>query len=129
MDPNSTTQPSSPMPFLLGIVGAAVGAILGGFLFQLALTQGIYMLALPGAIIGLACGYASRIRSVPLAAICGCIAACLGVYLQWKHFDFVDGEDTILYLIQNAHRLPVSTLFMYVLGVVFAAWFGLGRKQ
>ncbi|MFN3189577.1 MAG: hypothetical protein ACE361_03555 [Aureliella sp.] len=129
MDPNSATQPWSPVPFLLGLGGAVVGAVLGGFLFHLALTQGIYMLALPGAVVGLTCGYASRIRSFALAGICAIIAACLGIYLQWAYFDFVNGEDTILYLLKHAHQLPVSTLLMFALGVVFAGWFGLGRPR
>ncbi|MEM8734156.1 MAG: hypothetical protein AAGG44_08035 [Planctomycetota bacterium] len=128
MDSNAP-QAFSPTPYLLGIGGAVVGTILGGFLFHLALTQGIYMLALPGAIIGLSCGYASRIRSIALAVVCALIAACTGVYLQWAYFDFVNGEDTIIYLLTHAHQLPVSTLFMYFLGIVFAGWFGLGRPR
>lgn len=120
---------SAALPYVRGIVGAIVGAGIGGVLFHFALSWGIYMLALPGAVIGLTSGSLSRIRSIPLAVFCACLAACLAIYLQWSYFDFPNGEDTILYLLQNAPNLPFQTQLMFVLAVVFAFWFGLGRPK
>ena len=130
--PNNSGGPgpkSAALPYVLGIVGAVVGALIGGVLFHLALRWGIYMLALPGAVIGLTSGSLSKIRSIPLAVFCACLAACLAIYLQWRYFDFPNGEDTILYLLQNALNLPFQTQLMFVIGVLFAFWFGLGRQK
>jgi Ca2+/Na+ antiporter len=128
-EPSASDPKSVALPYLRGIFGAIVGAVVGGILFHLALGWGIYMLALPGAVLGLTSGSLSRIRSIPLAVFCACLAACLAIYLQWRYFDFPNGEDTIVYLLQNARSLPFQTQLMFVLGVVFAFWFGLGRPK
>ena len=74
-------ETNSSRPVALGVVGALVGAVLGAFLFHLAYRNGLYMLALPGAAIGLSCGFASRIRSVPLGIVCGVVSLLTNLYL------------------------------------------------
>ncbi len=113
---------------LRGLVGALVGGAVGYFLFAWMLKQGYYALALPGALVGLACGYASGIRSVPLAAICGVLTLPLLLFLEWQFRAFVV-DDSLGYFLTHLHRLTPVTLVMMALGVVFAVWFGLGRNR
>lgn len=112
------------VPIALGIVGAIIGAVLGGFLFQLAYGQGFYMLALPGALIGIGCGMMSRRTSVALAIFCALLAAVVTMYLEWTCYD-----ESFNDFISTLDGLPQMTWIMLVLGVLFAGWFGLGREN
>lgn len=113
---------------LRGLVGAAIGAVVGYFIFSWMLRQGFYALAFPGALVGLGCGYASQIRSTPLAAICGLITLPLLLLLEWKFRAFVV-DDSLNYFVTHIHQLSSVTHLMLLLGVVFAIWFGLGRNR
>jgi hypothetical protein len=113
---------------LRGLLGAAVGGVIGYFLFAFLVRQGFYALAMPGALLGLACGYASGIRSLPLAAISGAAAFLLQILLEWKFFPFV-ADESLTYFLTHLHHLRPATLMMMALGVLFAIWFGLGRQR
>ena len=128
----STAQPAnekhdlqkSYLPYGLGMLGAIIGAVLGGYLFLLALDQGYYMLALPGALIGIGCGLMSRRTSIVLGVFCMLLAAGVTLYLEWCRFDETFGE-----FISTLDALPQTTFVMYGLGVLFAGWFGYGRSN
>lgn len=109
-----------------GLLGMVVGGVAGFFLFQWLVRQGFYGLAIPGAVMGLACGYLSRVHSPVLAAACGIGATLLLPFAEWKLFPFV-ADDSFGYFLTHLHQLKPLTLIMLALGIVFAAWFGLGR--
>jgi hypothetical protein len=113
---------------LRGVLGLIVGAVAGYFVFHWLVGQGFYALALPGAMMGLACGYASRIRSPLLAVLCGLTAAVLLVVFEWKELPFI-ADRSLAYFLAHLHQLKSFTLIMLALGIVFASWFGLGRAK
>ncbi|MDX1930923.1 MAG: hypothetical protein SFV81_30640 [Pirellulaceae bacterium] len=111
-----------------GLIGMLVGGVAGFFLFQWLVSQGFYGLAIPGAVMGLACGYASRIHSPVLAVACAIGAILLLPFAEWKVLPFV-ADDSFSYFLAHMHQLKPLTWIMFALGVVFAAWFGLGRPK
>lgn len=122
MNDNEQTQ-NSILPLVLGVAGGIIGAILGAVLFRLAYSQGYYMLALPGALIGILCGLLSRRTSIVLAIYCAALAAGVTLYLEWGRYD-----ETFNEFIATVGSLPQMTFVMFGLGVLFAGWFGFGRK-
>ncbi len=112
----------------LGIAGAGIGAIIGFMLFFVMTKQGLYALALPGAAVGLTCGWLSGGRSTLLGLICCVIAAALGLVIEWKFRPFkADGSFT--YFVLHLHQLNSRTWIMLILGAVFGFWFGIGRSR
>lgn len=111
-----------------GVLGLAAGAIAGFYLFQWLAQQGFYALAIYGALMGLTCSFASRIYAPALAVICGVTAAGVLFVAEWKVLPFA-ADDSFAYFISHFHRKSIVQLAMFALGVVFAAWFGLGRAH
>jgi len=113
---------------LRGVLGMIVGAVAGYFVFVWLVDQGFYALVLPGATLGLGCGYASRIRSPWLAAIGGVGAALLLIFCEWKVFPFV-ADGSLSYFVAHLHQLRGLTLIFLLLGILAGAWFSLGRPK
>jgi hypothetical protein len=113
---------------LLGLVGAGVGGLLGYFAFGWVARQGLYAVALPGALLGLGCGWLMRERSLPLSVICGAGALGLGIFSEWRFMPFI-ADGSFPYFIAHLHLLPPIQLIMLSLGGVLGFWFSLGRKR
>ncbi len=111
-----------------GLLGLVVGAVAGYFAFGWLVSQGFYALALPGALMGLAGGYASRVYSPLLGIISGIASVPLLLYCEWSQFPFI-ADGSFNYFVTHVHQLRAFTWLMLVLGVVFAAWFALGRPK
>ena len=112
--------------WLLGIVGGIVGGAIGYFAFSLIVGQGFYAIVLPGALLGLGCGYLSGIRSNALGVVCGLVALLLGFFTEWRFFPFIK-DGSFSYFITHVHNLKSVTLIMIALGGFFGFWFGMGR--
>ena len=113
---------------VLGIVGALLGAAIGGWLYVAALRQGFYMIALPGAAIGIGCGLLSRQRSVGLGVFCGLLATIASLWLEWYTRPFI-GDESFGYFIAHLHLLTFVSKIMIAIGIIFAVWFGIGRQR
>jgi hypothetical protein len=113
---------------LVGLLGAAVGAVLGYFAFSLALQQGFYALMLPGGLIGLGGGLLVKDRSVLRATICGALAVCVGLFSEWRLRPFI-ADPSLGYFLTHLHELRGLTLLMLAGGTAFAAWLSLGRQR
>ena len=68
----------------LGVLGAMLGAVVGFFLFQFLTQQGLYLIVLPGALVGWGCAYAARSRSFVLAVIAIVVAIPATIVCEWK---------------------------------------------
>ena len=68
----------------LGILGAVLGAVVGFFLFQFLTQQGLYLIVLPGALVGLGCGFAAGSRSFVFAIIAVVVAIPATIVCEWK---------------------------------------------
>ncbi len=107
---------SQAAPLLLGLVGAALGGTAGFFLFGWILQQGIYVVILPGWLLGVGAGRLSQGESKALPAICAVLALPVGLLAEWWHMPFVDDASLTYFL---AHARPM-TWIMVGLGCVFA---------
>jgi hypothetical protein len=112
---------------LLGLIGTALGGVLGCFGFLWIAKQGFYALALPGALMGLGCGLLVRRRSMALAVACGVLAVSVGVYCEWRFAPFIK-DASLGFFLKHVFELRPITQIMIVLGGVFAFWFALGSK-
>ena len=116
----------NPMNWFLGIAGAIVGGALGYFAFFLLARQGLYALVLPGALLGLGCGFLSGIKSFALGLACGLAALLLGFFTEWRFAPFI-ADGGLKYFITHVHNLKSMTLIMIAVGGLFGFWFGIGR--
>jgi hypothetical protein len=87
-----TSTKSDAIVIARGMAGAAIGAIVGWFAFGWLVSQGLYGLALPGALLGLGCGLISGGVSTVNAVLCAILATVLGIVLEWRHLPFKDDE-------------------------------------
>jgi hypothetical membrane protein len=113
---------------MLGLAGAVVGGVIGFFVFQWALRQGFYLLALPGMLVGLGGSLLIRRRSMALAIVCGVLAVLLGIFSEWKCLPFT-ADDSLGYFLSHLGDLRAMTLIMLVLGGFCGFYFALGRRQ
>ncbi len=112
--------------WLLGVVGGIVGGAIGYFAFFLIARQGFYAIVLPGALLGLGCGFLSGIQSNALGVVCGLVALLLGFFTEWRFAPFIV-DDSFAYFITHVHDLKSITLIMIALGGFCGFWFGKGR--
>ncbi len=101
--------------WLLGIVGGIVGGAIGYFVFFLIARQGFYAIVLPGALLGLGCGFLSGIQSNALGVVCGLVALLLGFFTEWRFAPFIV-DDSFAYFITHVHNLKSITLIMIAAG-------------
>lgn len=122
----SSSGPSQAVVLLRGVFGMAIGAVVGYGLYRILLPYGLYALAIPGAIMGLGCGFASRVYSPRLGLISGLAAIPVTLISEWWHFPFVD-DGSLSYFLGHLTQLKTGTWILGILGILLAAWFGLGR--
>ena len=113
----------------LGVFGALLGAVVSFFLFQFLTRRGLSFLVLPGALVGLGCGFAARSRSFALAIIAVAIAIPTAIACEWKTDRYLcDDGETLMGMVEYTSRmvelrgwkLPV---FVGLNGLI-AFWFG-----
>lgn len=114
------------LDLLLGLVGAAIGAVAGYYLCIWIARQGFYGIMLPGACVGWGCGALSGHRSVLLGVICGVLGLAAGIYTEWRMFPFA-ADEHLSYFLAHLHQLKGLTQILILFGTACAAWFGLGR--
>jgi hypothetical protein len=122
-------QRSSPWAAIArGILGGAVGGALGYFAFDWMLTRGYYALVLPGSLVGLGCGLASRRKLIGLGALSAVAALAIGALADWN--SLAEPSPTFLEhlatLLRPNRRIPA---FLILASVVISFYFGLGRDR
>ena len=101
---------------VLAVAGAAAGAVLGYFGFCWLLRQGLYALALPGALVGLGAG-AFKPSSKALCIVTGVVALAAGLFTEWRTAPF-SADDSLVYFLAHVYQLRPMTLIMIAIGVV-----------
>lgn len=112
--------------WLLGFVGGAAGAALGYYLFFLITRQGFYAMVLPGALVGLGCGFLSGMKSNALGIVCGIFALLLGLVIEWRFAPFA-ADKSFSFFLSHLHSLKPMTLILISIGALMGYWFGKGR--
>jgi hypothetical protein len=100
--------------------GAVAGGIVGYFAFFWIADQGLYALALPGALLGLGAGVV-RNRSLLVAIVCGLAATALGLLAEWRFAPFI-ANDGLGYFLAHVHQLKPITLIMVIVGGLLGFW-------
>lgn len=116
------------VPFLRGLLGAAVGGAVGYFVYTWILTQGLYAMIIPGAALGYGFAMLSRQSSPVYGVACAILAIGLGLFAEWKTFPFID-DGSFQYLLNNVHEILPIHLIMIALGGLIAFWSGRGRAS
>jgi hypothetical protein len=118
-------RPISPATLALGLVGGAVGGVVGYFAFFWIARQGFYAIVLPPALLGLCAGLGARRRSIVLASISALAGLALGLFIEWKFAPFVvDGS--LRYFVTHLHALRPLTILMIALGTILSYRLALG---
>lgn len=115
------------LPILRGLAGAVIGGIAGFYTYQWLNSQGWYALALPGVMLGGACGLFSQVRSVPLAIACTILGFFLSLFCEWWFWPFEADESFVYFVTHMYHIDSTVTWILIVLGTLIAGWFGYGR--
>jgi hypothetical protein len=108
---------------LLGLVGAAIGGVLGFYTFRWLEHQGFYGLAIPGSFLGLGCGLLAQHRSPLRGALCAVAALGLSLFTEWK-FHAWQNDSSFTYMLQHVQDLSPVTLLMMAIATIVAFWVG-----
>lgn len=112
--------------WLLGLIGAIGGGVVGYLAFGWISDQGFYAGALPGALIGIGCGLLVRNESVVRGVLCGVAGVAWGFFCEWSQFPFAKDE-SLGFFLGHLHKLSSITLLLIGLGGFLSYWFGRGQ--
>jgi hypothetical protein len=112
-------SPNVAKNYVLGIVGAAVGGLVGYFAYVWIVKQGFYAPLVPPAAVGFGAGIAARRRLIPLGVFCAIAGLALGLFVEWDIFPFND-DQSFTYFITHVHRLTPLTLILLAVGAFFS---------
>lgn len=121
-------QPVTAIHWLRAIGGALIGAALGFVCFYFMEKNGLYAMALPGALIGMFAGRLSGVRSNAIGVLCALIGATASIFIEWKFFPFI-ADDSLPYFVAHLHEVKSTSLILMAIGTAFAFWFGRGRER
>ncbi len=108
---------------LLGLVGAAIGGVVGFYTFGWLENHGFYGLAIPGAFLGLGCGLLARHRSTPRGVFCAFAALGLSLFTEWKFHHFLE-DTSFTFMLRHVQDLSPVTLLMMGIATIVAFWVG-----
>lgn len=113
--------------WVLGLVGAVVGGVLGYFLFMWIAGYGFYAIVLPGALVGIGCGALSGRKSTGLGIACAILGLAAGIFSEWRFAPFALDESLVFFL-KHFHENGPVTLVLIAIGGICAFYFGRGRE-
>jgi hypothetical protein len=108
---------------LLGLIGAAIGGVVGFYTFGWLYDHGFYGLAIPGSLLGLGCGLLARHRSTARGVVCGAAALALSLFTEWWFRPFV-ADRSITYMLRHVQELSPVTWLMTAIATVVGFWIG-----
>ena len=125
--PANGRQPGSGDP--LAVIRGIGGAVIGFGVFTLLATYfGLYAIALPGALVGLICGYCTQRRSPVLGIVCAGIAAATMILAEWWNFPLIK-DKSLGFFLQNLRDLHALFWLSLLLGGGLAFWLGMGNER
>jgi len=111
--------------FVPGLVGGALGGLLGYSIVSWISRQGYYAPVIPGALTGLACGFFSCVSSNLRGFLCTILAASIGLFSQWKVLmRRVETDGSFLDFLAHLHTEEPIPLIMLGLGTFLGYWWG-----
>ena len=122
----SAASGHSGMILLRGLLQALVGGAVGYVVFRWLLGLGLYLLPLPGAVLGVAAGLGKG-RSIPLAVASGVLALLVGILTQWDYSPFPH-DPGLWYFVTHLNQLPIRAMLSILLGAFLGFWLPFHRK-
>ena len=114
---------SKALPWVLGLIGAIAGGIVGFYGFGWFYRYGFYAMILPGALLGAGCGLLAGTRSHLRGALCAAAALALSLYTEWAFFPFI-ADGSFGYFLRHIPDLRPVSLLMIALGTFAGFYFG-----
>jgi hypothetical protein len=111
------------MDFIPGLIGAAMGGVVGYFIYKLGLRQNLKAGVVPGALVGLGSGLLSSRPSQARGLICGLGALAIGVFAEWWNFPF-EKDESLGFFLAHVHHLPFLVIVMIGLGTFLGYYWG-----
>jgi hypothetical protein len=111
-----------------GAIGAILGALAGAALFVGLSKIGLYTLIAPGALAGIGAAWMSRVHSPLVGAISLVVGAVATVLSEWSQFPFI-ADNSLIYFVQNLHKLRSMALLLGGIGILAAFYFGKGHDD
>jgi len=126
--PSPSPQPQEPtwaeaLAVPLGLLGAIVGGLLGGYVVKLAYASNLYAIPLIGLTVGygtILCARRGRSIILTVLAILVCLAASL--LTEWK-FLYRFRDPSLSYFISHITSLPGFKLLCHGAAAAIAGWF------
>ncbi len=113
--------PNPTLAIVRGLIGMAVGGVLGVVGFNWIVRQGFYAIILPGMLAGAGCRVLAPRRLLILSIVCAVFSVILGLYAEWQAFPFTR-DNSLMYFITHIHQLKPITLILIGLGGFFGFW-------
>jgi hypothetical protein len=114
---------SRAVSWILGLIGAVGGGVVGFYGFAWFARHGFYAMILPGGLLGAGCGALAGTKSQLRGILCAAAALALSVYSEWAIFPFV-ADDSFGYFLRHVQDLSPVKLLMMALGTFAAYYFG-----
>ena len=111
---------------VLTVCCAMAGSLLGCAGFEQLLAYGVYALALPGGLAGLAAGI-PRSRNPIVPVLCGILATAAGVLTE-HHFAPFYAEHSLAYFLRHLLDLRPLTLVSMLVGGLIGFWVPFRRR-
>jgi hypothetical protein len=108
---------------LLGLIGAAIGGVVGFYAFGWLIERGFYGLVIPGAFLGLGCSLLARHTSTARGIMCAVAAVGLSLYTEWYFRQFV-ADPSLQYFLLHVKDLSAVTFLMTGFGALIAFFLG-----
>jgi hypothetical protein len=119
------TAKNQAVNWLLGLLGAAGGGLIGLLIFHWLIHHQLYGMVIPGAALGAGGGALFRKRSLAFGVVCAILAVGLGIFAEW----WAVLDVTFGYLLTHLNQLDTITMIMIAVGAVCAFWFGQGWER
>ena len=113
--------------WILVLVGAIAGGLVGLFGFLWIARQGFYMLALPGGLLGVGASLFPN-RSTIICVVCGLAGLAVGLLAEWQYAPFIK-DGSLGYFLTHVHQLRPITLVMLIAGAVIGFWVPFSRRK
>ncbi len=109
-----------------GLLGAAIGAVAGWFVYFWLLDQGYDGLMIPGALVGFGFSTLAGRSGWYYGLVCGVIGLLLMLVCEWQSLlKFQNGP--FVDFLMNIHQLNAPNKLMLAGGTLLAFWTGKGR--
>lgn len=108
----------------LGLLGAVIGGIGGGFLVKVLLAGGLYGMPIMGLTVGYSTLLLARRGGPVLATLAGLVTLVSGVLTEWKLLPFAADESLGYFLSHLPHVMPAHLVFIAIAAgvAVWVAW-------